>query len=193
MKINPLGIIAGILMLALPFLGAWWIFGVGELFILKISPFNVNVLMAGEQVESPLFQGIARGITLVVLIIGILVILGSFFADRWWGVKLIRFGSFKVLNLVVSLALVAAVILPVIGSRINQMVNLPVEFNIPVQGEQIISYQQQGMSLSVSIYSNFTEVFFLACITAGIAIYSRIYLNKMLKDMKGKTESSEEV
>lgn len=191
MRINPVGIIAGVLMLILPFLGAWWIFGVGELFILRISPFNVNMIIAGEQVNSPLFDGITRGVTLVILITGILLILGSFFADRWWGVKLIRFGSFRILSLVISLALLAAVILPLIGSRINQMVNLPVKFRIPVQGSEIISFQQEGISMSVGIYSNFTEVFFLACVTAVIAIYSRIYLNNMLKSMEDKSESNE--
>ncbi len=55
MRVNPVGIAAGILMLALPFLGAWYIFGVGELLLLKISPFNVNILVAGEQIESPFF------------------------------------------------------------------------------------------------------------------------------------------
>jgi len=191
MKINPVGVIAGVLMLVLPFLGAWWIFSVGELLILKISPFSINMIVAGERIESPLFQGITRGVTLVILITGIFLIIGSFFADRWWGVKLIRFGSFKIFSLVISLALLAAVILPLIGSRINQIVNLPVEFRIPVQGSEIISFQQEGISMTVGIYSNFTEVFFLACITAVIAIYSRIYLNNMLKSMEEKSENNE--
>lgn len=186
MKINPVGIVAGILMLALPFLGAWWIFGVGELILLKISPFNVNILVAGELIESPLLKGITNGITLLVVVTGVLLLLGSFFVDRWWGPNLVRFGTYRILTMVVGLAITATFILPLIGDRINQMIDLPVNFNIPVQGEEVISFQQNGVEMTVGIHSHFTTVFFLACVIAVLGIYSRVHLNKML------TNSSED-
>lgn len=156
-------------MLALPLLGAWWIFGVGELFVTEISPSNVNILMAGEQINSPLLQGITTGITLLVLITGALVLLGSFFVDKWWGPKLVRFGSYRILVKVIGLAVVAAGVLPAISSRLNELIDLP-------------HFQQEGMELTVGIYSNFTPIFLLACVIAVLGVYSRIYLNKMLKD-----------
>lgn len=182
MKINPIALFAGILMLALPFLGAWWIFGVGELFVMKISPFNVNILVAGESVESPLLQGITNGVTLLVLITGVLVLLGSFFVDKWWGPKLIRFGSYRILFMVIGLAVIVGLVLPAIGGRLNQMLDLPINLSIPVQGEEIVHLQQEGISLAVGVHSNFTEIFFIACVIAALGVYSRIYLNKMLKE-----------
>jgi|Deesub1362B_J571_1020462.scaffolds.fasta_scaffold08022_3 hypothetical protein len=189
MKINPIGIVAGILILALPFLGAWWIFGVGEILILEISPFNVDVLVAGEEIKSPLFEGITRGLTLVILITGALLLMGSIFVDRWWGVKFIRFGSYRILNLVISLLIVSVIILPALGSKINPMTNLPVEFSIPIQGEEVIRFRQEGMSLSVGVQSKFTPVFFFAILTAILAVYSRVYMNKMLRRMKEEEEA----
>ncbi len=131
---------------------------------------------------------------MLVLITGALTILRSFFVDKWWGPKLVRFGTYRILTMVIGLVIIAAVILPVMGNRINQMADLPANFNfnIPVQGEEVINFQQNGMELAVGIHCHFTTIFFLACVIAVMGIISRIYLNKMLEKSSDRPQESED-
>jgi len=78
-RVNWPGIIAGILIIAVPFLGSWWLFKLGtEAFIMAVSPFSMDVSVFGETITiSPLVWWLILGLKLGVVYLGVLLLIGS--------------------------------------------------------------------------------------------------------------------
>jgi len=178
-KINPIGIISGISILFLPLAGHWWVFGVGDLFILNISPFDVSILIAGDKISSPLFFWLTKVLTVIILISGISMIIGSVSLDKWYGPLLVKFSSLKVLRLVISTGVAMILVLPALGNNLNNYMDIPFDIDIPVQGESTITYKDENLYLKMNIFSEFTNSFFFACFVGLTGAASRLYLMKV--------------
>lgn len=183
-KINPIGIVSGILTLILPFAGYWWVFGVGELFTLSISPFDINIIVAGDKIGSPIFFWLTKGLTVTILIAGVSMIIGSISPNEWYGPVLINFGSFKVIILVIGTAVSMVLLLPSLADNLNKVIDIPFELDIPVQGESIVTFDEGNLSLKMKIVSKLTASFFFALFVGLTGVAARIYHMKMKRKQK---------
>jgi len=113
-KINWFGVIAGILMIVLPFAGRWWRFTVGTGAIdLTTSPFGITTTAFGQTMESTLARYIFLGATISIIIAGLFVLFASLLPEQWWSARLMDFGATKVFWMAIWL-----VMSPLIGAFI---------------------------------------------------------------------------
>lgn len=181
-RVNLIGVVAGALMLILPFLtAAWWSASVGSgAADFGISPFNVTISGLGEEFSVPIIWYAVLGARLVVLAGGALMILGSIMPKRSWSENLIRFGSTKLLWMIGGL--IAFIFL---GSIIaNHFLGLDLPY---LSGSKAISLSggigpidmPEGVSVSLPLVLAFSKTFLLAIFTAGLAIAARIYHGRL--------------
>ncbi|MEW6222679.1 MAG: hypothetical protein AB1476_05175 [Candidatus Hadarchaeota archaeon] len=141
---NWFGIAAGIMMLALPFMGPWWTgtVGTGALSV-GLSPFDLQASLGSTPLQSPLVGFFLLATKITFLIGGTFLILSSIFPKSWWSRSLMGFGVMKpfssavffLLPLIIG-ALAANILLPSIlpslwggagGFQINSLI-LPIVF-----------------------------------------------------------------
>jgi len=137
-KINWFGVIAGILMIVLPFAGRWWRFTVGTGAIdLTTSPFGITTTAFGQTMESTLAKYIFLGATISIIIAGLFVLFASLLPEQWWSARLMDFGATKVFWMAIWL-----VMMPLIGAFIANRV-LP--------GGQTLTIYILGATISIII------------------------------------------
>jgi len=112
--INWFGVIAGILMIVLPFAGRWWRLSVGTgAMDLATSPFGITTTAFGQTMESTLATYIFLGATISIIIAGLFVLFASLLPEQWWSTRLMEFGATKVFWMAIWL-----VMTPLIGAYI---------------------------------------------------------------------------
>jgi len=137
-RINWFGVIAGILMIVLPFAGMWWRFTVGTGAIdLTTSPFGITTTAFGQTIESTLARYIFLGATISIIIAGLFVLFASLLPEQWWSIRLMEFGATKVFWMAISL-----VMSPLIGAFIVNKI-LP--------GGQTLTIYILGATISIII------------------------------------------
>jgi len=137
-KINWFGVIAGILMIVLPFAGMWWRFTVGTGAIdLSTSPFGITTTALGQTFESTLARYIFLGATISIIIAGLFMFFASLLPEQWWSARLMNFGATRVFWMVISL-----VMSPLIGAYIVNKI-LP--------GGQTLTIYIVGATISIVI------------------------------------------
>ncbi|KXB03135.1 hypothetical protein AKJ48_04190 [candidate division MSBL1 archaeon SCGC-AAA261O19] len=191
--INWFGIGAGILMLALPFLGAWWQAEVGTgAMELAFSPFYYHVSFLEQTLTSPLVGYFILAAKLMIIIGGALMITGSMATDRWWGKKLMRFGAMKVfwfLIILIALLLLGAFFvnnfLPgILSGMVEGGGGVTTQFQVPyIAGSTTSTIQASGATISAPISTSLTSAFWIAVITAGLGIAARIYHGRLVKKL----------
>ncbi len=176
--VNIPGVIAGVLTLILPFLGAWWILTIGtDAIVINASPFEVRTIILGNNVASPLFGWFCLGLKLGVMYLGALLVAGSVFpaigqSEEIAGI-FIRFASRKLFWIV--LIFVASLI--VFITLANQSATLlPVHVHLPyLIGTETVRANMDNLSIAVPISMKLTSAFGVAVVAAIIGIYSRIF------------------
>ena len=176
--VNIPGVIAGVLTLILPFLGAWWILTIGtDAIVINASPFEVRTIILGNNVASPLFEWFCLGLKLGVMYLGALLVAGSVFpaigqSEEIAGI-FIRFASRKLFWIV--LIFVASLI--VFITLANQSATLlPVHVHLPyLIGTETVRANMDNLSIAVPISMKLTSAFGVAVVAAIIGIYSRIF------------------
>jgi MFS family permease len=137
-KINWFGVIAGILMIVLPFAGKWWSLTVGTGAIdLTTSPFGITTTAFGQTMESTLAKYIFLGATISIIIAGLFVLFASLLPEQWWSARLMDFGATRVFWMAISL-----VMSPLIGAFIVNKI-LP--------GGQTLTIYILGATISIII------------------------------------------
>ncbi len=184
--INWFGLIAGILMLVLPFAGPWWHTTVGTgAADVGISPFNVDITAFGEPMSVPIIWYVVLGARLLILATGALMLAGSLAPRRWWSGRLVRFGSTKVLWMIIGLIGFA-----IVGALIANAVfglNVPYLSGSATQTLRGDEFQFFGFSLPEGVTATFliamtlTKAFTLAIIVAALAIVARVYHRRFAK------------
>jgi MFS family permease len=136
--INWFGVIAGILMIVLPFAGRWWRFTVGTGAIdLATSPFGIDITVLGQTMESTLANYIFLGVTISVIIAGLFTLFASLLPKQWWSTRLMDFGATKVFWMIISI-----LITPLIGAYI---------VNSILPGGQTLTIYIVGATISIII------------------------------------------
>ncbi|MCD6206725.1 MAG: hypothetical protein J7J06_01895 [Methanosarcinales archaeon] len=181
-KVNLPGVIAGLLTIALPSLGAWWHLAIGsDAVIVSASPFEMEFLVFGVDMVSPLFRWICVGLKLGVVYTGIVLLTGSLLASSDQYSKtarlLINFGSSKLMYLVAmfTIGLIATTILANQSSDL-----LPVQAQLPyLVGSETIDVIVEGVHLMIPISMNLAGAFGVAVSAAALGIVSRIYQKRI--------------
>ncbi|MDI6810120.1 MAG: hypothetical protein QMD80_00310 [archaeon] len=183
-RVNWPGIIAGILIIALPFLGRWWIFKLGtEAFTMAVSPFGIDVSIFGETIiVSPLLWWLILGLKLGVVYLGVLLLTGSILSvsNRYATIAdmFVRFSARKLLWLVVAFVAVLLIV-SVILNQLPGMLGLPFQLQVPyLIGTSSFSIRMEGIQLTVPIFMGFMQAFALAVIAAALGITAWIYQKK---------------
>ncbi|KXA91674.1 hypothetical protein AKJ57_00240, partial [candidate division MSBL1 archaeon SCGC-AAA259A05] len=187
-SVNWFGVAAGVLMLLVPFLGAWWCAEVGaEALKLELSPFYYHVSILEQPLTSSLVGYFILAAKLTVIIGGSLMIVGSLKTDKWWGKKLMRFGAMKVLWFLVMLLILLIAgtffinnFLPdLIGGRGGN-----VEIQIPyIIGTSNSVIQSENVTVVAPTSASLTPSFWVAVLTAFLGIVARIYHGRIEKRM----------
>jgi hypothetical protein len=186
MKINFIGIAAGILVLAVLFVSLyvpWWQLIVGENLIeVNASPVNTNFGLLGAGFTVPLIFALNLISILGLAASGIMMLLYSFLPDRHYSKHLIGFAYRKPLyilvgflvGLVVSVFIVGAfgIKLPFLGST---AVTLPTNFTL-------------GATVSTTVSASFQFPIYLAIVAAVLSIAARIYHGRALTPVVREAE-----
>lgn len=188
--VNWFGLIAGALMLALPFMGPWWrgIAGTGAMEV-ELSPFDFSASFLGQPLSSSLIWLFLLGAKIAMIIAGAFMVLGSLFVKRWWSRRLVRFGMMKpfwmIISLMALLLLGAFIFNNVLPGLISGMAGeaaggagggLQTNINIPyVSGTATSTIQMGNATITAPVTLSLTGVFWVAVFVAVLGIVARIY------------------
>lgn len=191
-RINWLGVIAGALTIALPFMGAWWRLTLGmDAVSALVSPFGVEISFFGEEtIRSPLFWWFCLGLKLGVVYLGVLLLLGSVLSisDRRAAIaeQLVRFSARKLLWLVVAFVAVLVIVITLVNHSSEIFGSLIGDFPFQLQsplpylsGRGEVSAGLEGMHLTIPISMELTRAFAVAVLAAALGVASRIYQKRL--------------
>jgi hypothetical protein len=183
MKLNFPGILAAIATIILPFSGIWWQLRIGEAITIAFSPFESEITVFGNEITTPLVYWIMTSFKVLILLAGILMLLASLQPDKWWSAHFMRFGSFKVLGLVV-LFLVFILAMKYGSSILLEKSDFPVEFEIPLSGTTNIEVQNSGFTMKFQLSTSFENAFGFAILTALLGVVARVYQRRLLSEVE---------
>ena len=196
---NWFGLVAGVLMLVLPFLGPWWRAEVGTgAAEVALSPFDYSISLLGQPISSTLVEYFLLATKLSVIIGGTLMIAGSVGAKRWWSKRLARFGAMKVFWMLIGLILLLVLgafffnaLLPSLLAGIARGTGpMPegagaIQLNVPyISGTTTSTIQMGPATLSAPITASLTDVFWVAVVVAALGIAARVYHRRFVKPEK---------
>ena len=194
--INVLGLIAGVLMIALPFLGPWWIARAGTGAIeMALSPFDMSITVLGQSISSDLVWLFLLAEKVAIIIAGVFMILSSLLPTSWWSARLLRFGVMKPLWAIVGLIILLLLgtffmnnILPNFLSNMIGATGASVQMNVPYIMGTANSTIQVGSQATITapIKLSLTPAFWVAMVTAALCIAARIYHRRFTKQIKSQ-------
>jgi len=195
-SINVFGVVAGVLMVALPFLGPWWIARAGTGAVeVALSPFDVSVSVLGQTVRSDLVWLFLLAEKIAMVIAGSFMVMGSISPNAWWSKRLVRFGVMKPFWAVVGLVVMVVAgaflvnnILPNFISNMTGGTGASIQLQVPYLVGTADSVIQAGSQLTITAPVNvsLTMTFWVAVATAVLAIMARINHRRYAKHVKEK-------
>jgi hypothetical protein len=190
LSLNWFGLVTGILMLLLPFLGPWWVGSAGRAMEIALSPFDINVSILGLSIHSSMVGFFLLAAKITFIIAGVFMLLSSIFPKRWWSKRLFKFGIMKpfwsIISLVALLLIGAIIVNTVLPSVLTSMMggaggeNVAVQMSIPYISGSTASTIQIGNAATVTapITFSLTGIFWLAVATGILGIIGRIYYRR---------------
>ena len=185
-RVNWPGIIAGALIIALPFVGTWWRCVLGtDAFLMAVSPFGVELSIFGEPaIISPLVRWLGLGLKLSVVYLGVLLLTGSVLSvsDRHAAIAelFVRFSARKLLWLVVAFVALLLIFI-VLVNRLPGMVGAPFQLQLPyLMGGSSFCTGMEGVQITIPIFMCFTRAFALAVIAAALGVVAMVYQKRLL-------------
>ncbi len=195
-SINWFGLLTGVLMLALPFMGFWWIgtAGTGAMEI-GLSPFDFSASFLGQSLSSSLIGLFLLAAKISMIIAGSLMIAGSLFAKTWWGKHLVRFGVMRtfwmIIMLIAMLVIGAFIFNNVLPGVISGMAGgtagaVQTNISIPYISGSATSTIQIGTNATITapVTLSLTATFFVSVAVAALGIVTRIYQGRLTKPKK---------
>ncbi|MEM3452758.1 MAG: hypothetical protein QW835_03925 [Candidatus Hadarchaeum sp.] len=189
-SMNFIGLAAGVLMVALPFLGPWWMATVGTgAMEIALSPFDLSISVLGQPIHSQLVDLFLLASKIAMIIAGAFLVLGSLFPNSWWSSRLVRFGVMKPFWAVVGIVVVL-----IVGSFLVNNVLPHLLANIIPDGasvEIMVPYLVGSASATIQIGSqasivapinlSLTPAFWVAIVAAVLGIAARISYRRFKK------------
>ncbi|MDD4300719.1 MAG: hypothetical protein PHO78_08735 [Methanomicrobium sp.] len=179
--INYPGLIAGILMIIIPFAGKWWTLQFGEdALYMSVSPFSLSVFSFGKEIVSPLFSSLTLALTVITILFGIFMIGGS--VPALYGGKraisdgLINSGSLKMLFVLV-LFIITVIFAGFSFQQYFTGFGFSGSFPL-ISGQSQMIMNAGDFSIEIPVTSSLLPAFFIGIITAVLGIISRFYQKK---------------
>lgn len=177
-RLNYPGLIAGIALVILPFLGAWWTFSFGtDALVIALSPFHVRVESFGNELSSPLLASLNLALKVVMIYYGVLLIAGSVLrareSRRSISDFLVRVSARKFLWLVI-LFVVSVAVTDFFISQAFIFMGVPVQVPYFVGNTQV-ALQMGPVSMTLPLIQGFTILFTLAVVVAVISLLAWFY------------------
>ncbi|MDD1666865.1 MAG: hypothetical protein LUO96_00210 [Methanomicrobiales archaeon] len=180
-RLNYPGLLAGIALVILPFLGAWWTFSLGtDALVIALSPFEVLVTSFGKEITSPLITSLNIALKLVMIYYGVLLIAGSILRAqeerRSLSDILVRASARKFLWLVILFVVSVAIADFAINEAFSRM-------GVPAQvpyffGKSAFALQVGPVAMTVPVIQGFTLMFGIAVLVALIALAASYYQDR---------------
>ncbi len=194
-NINLPGVLTGILMLMVPFLGSWWSVSFGQIVDISLSPFHYEVFVMGEMVSIPLMNYVLMGMKALVLFGSTALILGSLFNSKEWSDRLSRFGFGKIfwpfVFFVISLLILTFTInsLPEKVLSVDEPFKETVDADIPYfVGTGMVEMEMEDATASVPIRKSTTRAFWISFFAISLGLFSQKFYKQTVgprKDKKG--------
>lgn len=179
--VNYPGLLAGVALFILPFLGAWWTFSLGtDALVIALSPFNVLVTSFGKEITSPLIVSLNLALKAVMIYYGVLLIAGSLLRAqeerRSLSGILVRASARKFLWLVILFVVSVGIADFAINEAFSRM-------GVPAQvpylfGNTAFALQVGPVAMTVPVIQGFTLIFGIAVLVALIALAAYYYQEK---------------
>lgn len=193
-SMNFIGIAAGVLMVALPFLGPWWMAVVGTGAIeIALSPFDLSMLVFGQSIHSDLVDLFLLASKIAMIIAGIFLLLGSLSPRSWWSGRLVRFGVMKpfwaVVGMVVAVVVGAFLINNVLPNLLSNAIpgGASIQITVPYLVGSASATIQMGSQASITapISLSLMPAFWVAVVAAVLGIAARINHRRFKKAEQG--------
>ena len=185
--VNWFGLIAGVFMLTLPFLGAWWRLtaGTGAADV-ALSPFDISFSLLGQSIRSSFIEIFLLAAKIGMAIAGAFMVAGSVFPKSWWGRQLVRYGLMKpfwTLVMFVVILLIGAVLMNnILPGMMEGMAGqtgggMTMDVSMPyISGSSVATMQVAGaVTITAPINAWLTGNFWIALFAAVVGIMARFY------------------
>jgi len=192
-RLNFPGLVAGIALVILPFLEAWWRFSLGtDALIIATSPFLVQVESFGNAISSPLLASLNIALKIVMIYYGALLIAGSVLRAqeerRSISNILVRVSARKFLWLVVLFVVSVAITDFIINQAFALM---GVHAQVPYfAGTTPVSLQVGPLSMTVPVIQGFTLMFWVAVVVAVISLVAYFYQEHVALEKTGQAAAA---
>lgn len=189
---NIPGVIAGICLLVLPFLGFWWSVRFGDgAFVLEVSPFTLGMHGFGQAFFSPLIAAVNTAVVIAVVFFGALLIAGSVLrcnpAYRDQSDQLVGMSARKPVWLVLAFL----VTITIAGFAMEYSLQQSgIDIALPVIiGEAVGTRAASGVVVQVPVTFSLSQSFWYAVVFAIIAAYAGLYQKR---ETDGAPDADEE-
>ncbi|MDE4908445.1 hypothetical protein L0665_07440 [Methanogenium marinum] len=175
---NIPGLIAGICLIGLPFIGYWWSVRFGDgAFVLEVSPFTLGMYGFGKEFFSPLLTAVNTAILISIVLFGALLFIGSVLRCsrqyRQQSDQLVGMAAKKPIWLV--LFFVFSIVISGFGIEYS-LRESGVSISLPViTGDAVGSITASGTTVQVPVSLSLNATFWYAVVFAIIAAYAWIY------------------
>ncbi len=145
-----------------------------------VSPFLIDVTIWGLQIDSPILRYGTLSISLMLIATAITMMLGSIFINKPWSKYLIDFAYLKP---ALTLLFFVGILLAVFG-----FAGPTFKSDISLIGDVDINFLYEDADILIQtfipIHTTFSLTFIFALATATLSISTKIYHNKLCKDIK---------
>jgi hypothetical protein len=174
-KINLVGLAAGISMLILlviSYFVPWWIFSIGTVAQINLSPVNFSMALFGETLNQPLIWAMNMVGILTLLSAGIIMIVYSVMPNKSYSKKLLGYGYNKPVFAVVMFAAELIVM--------YYSVTALAGFAFPNMGSSTLGIPAgDTVSVSMTATGSLMWPFYFAIAVAALCVFARIYHGKI--------------
>ncbi|MDD1664253.1 MAG: hypothetical protein LUQ32_02755 [Methanomicrobiales archaeon] len=180
-RLNYPGLLAGIALVILPFLGAWWTFSLGtDALEIALSPFDVLVTSFGKEITSPLIVSLNLALKVVMIYYGGLLIAGSLLRAqeerRSLSDILVKVSARKFLWLAILFLASVAIVDFAINEAFSRM-GVPARVSY-LFGNTAFVLQVGPATVTVPVTQGFTMIFGVAILVALIALAASYYQDR---------------
>ena len=175
---NIPGVIAGICLCVLPFLGFWWAVRFGDgAFALEVSPFTLGMSGFGQAFFSPLIAAVNTAVLIAIIFFGALLTVGSVLRCRSdlreFSDDLVRMSARKPVWLVLAFLVTITIAGLAMEYSLQQS---GIEIALPViMGEAVGTLTASGVVVQVPVSLSLSRPFWYAVVFAIIAAYAGLY------------------
>lgn len=165
--------LAFVLFLSLAYRAPWWQLVIAdELGHVSVSPLDAEIRLLGSTIDIPLLWYVNLGAKLTMLLVAASLLVYSLNTGKSYSRKLLDACYRKPVYMVLSIILLCVVTRLLVGSLFN--------FDIPLVGASRVAISSNGVTISVPITASFQWVFWLALLSALLAISAKVYHHRFI-------------